>query len=411
MSEIAKVYFLTSLFPKELEAEITLQSKGAIANANNTLQWNLYSGLKLFHPNIFLLNFPNIGAYPTKYKKIFVSETNISLLDKTIGKSYSFFNLVFFKHYFKYLKIRSIVKNIFGSLDENEKCIFYVYDLYPSFLRALYELKNIYSSKKIYICLIVPDLLGKTGSRETFLYNFVLNKDRTVVSNSLTIVDSFVLLSEQMKEQLPINGKKYTVVEGIYNDDLDLCERTEDSNLKILFYSGAMDERNGVLNLLKAFSNILDQDYRLVLCGDGPLKSDIMKFSEKDSRILYKGQLPRQQVLNIQIQSTLLINPRLPGQDFTKYSFPSKTMEYFASGVPTLMYKLEGVPEEYFEYNFYLTDPSIDTLKNKILEICENEPSILKDKALKARDFILTKKNARAQCEKIYNICNNHLER
>ena len=43
-------------------------------------------------------------------------------------------------------------------------------------------------------------------------------------------------------------------------------------------------------------------------------------------------------------QSLWPVNPRQNNEEFTKYSFPSKTMEYLASGVPVVAYKLDGIP-------------------------------------------------------------------
>ena len=68
-------------------------------------------------------------------------------------------------------------------------------------------------------------------------------------------------------------------------------------------------------------------------------------------------------------------------------------MEYFASGVPTLLYKLPGIPEEYYDYCFTITELGVDALASKmntILDLSENE---LKECGVKAREFILNEKN------------------
>ena len=71
----------------------------------------------------------------------------------------------------------------------------------------------------------------------------------------------------------------------------------------------------------------------------------------------------------MQQQATLLVNPRKGHEEYTKYSFPSKTMEYMASGTPTIMYKLPGLPIEYEEYLVLLPDNSQETL-TAILKQC-----------------------------------------
>ena len=87
-----------------------------------------------------------------------------------------------------------------------------------------------------------------------------------------------------------------------------------------------------------------------------------------------------------------------------KYSFPSKTMEYLASGTPTLMYNLEGLPMEYHNYCFIQRDLSIDSLYKRILEICEMDSDYLYNFGQKARRFILENKTPEAQCLLVYNM-------
>ena len=50
----------------------------------------------------------------------------------------------------------------------------------------------------------------------------------------------------------------------------------------------------------------------------------------------------------------------------SKYFFPSKMMDYLASGTPTISTKLKGIPEEYFNYCFTIENGDPKTLKNKI---------------------------------------------
>jgi glycosyltransferase involved in cell wall biosynthesis len=105
----------------------------------------------------------------------------------------------------------------------------------------------------------------------------------------------------------------------------------------------------------------------------------------------------------------LLVNPRTPEGEFTRFSFPSKTMEYLASGVPTLLYKLPGIPEEYYKYCYTLEDVSPTALADKITEILRSDAIELQEKGKKAREFILAEKNPEVQCNKIYQLIEKQL--
>jgi glycosyltransferase involved in cell wall biosynthesis len=84
-----------------------------------------------------------------------------------------------------------------------------------------------------------------------------------------------------------------------------------------------------------------------------------------------------------------------------KYSFPSKTMEYMASGKPVVMYKLDGIPDEYDEYLFYADGSNgIEGLATKLKEVLNNYDSALV-KAECAKEFVLNNKNAKVQAKRI----------
>ena len=173
-------------------------------------------------------------------------------------------------------------------------------------------------------------------------------------------------------------------------------------------YSGAVDRRNGILILLEAFSLIKQSNYKLIICGDGSDKDAVIAAQHKDNRIEYKGQIPRETILELQREATLLINPRQPLEDFTKYSFPSKIMEYLASATPVLTYKLAGIPEEYFQYCYVIEDMSTIVLAGKIMEICSMDNEILLEKGRRAQNFILEKKNPQAQVSRILDMLSNN---
>lgn len=376
--------FLGSYFPKDKVEEITGKSIGPIANANNLWQWNFIHGLGSLKLKLCKYTFPQIGAFPNRYKGIFFHGTS------TCG---SFINLPLVKHLDRYLRTYKKVDSILKSYKGNT--VVFIYDLYIPFIYAILILKRKYSIK---VCLIVPDLIGFTGSPNCVFYKWKEDVERKMLSKVISKIDYFVLLTQYMAEPLRIKEKPYIVVEGMYNDVFkDIANIQCD---KVLFYSGALDERNGVKHLVEAF-NLLPKDYKLVICGDGTLKEWICKASAVDNRIVYKGQLLHQEVLRLQLQSSLLVNPRKSTGIFTKYSFPSKTLEYFASGVPVLMYKLKGIPAEYYNYCFTPEDESAICLANKIVEIHSMERTKLNKIGLDARNFILQNKTPEKQIARI----------
>ena len=97
------------------------------------------------------------------------------------------------------------------------------------------------------------------------------------------------------------------------------------------------------------------------------------------------------------------MNPRSNKEEYTKYSFPSKTMEYLATGRPVLMHKLKGIPDEYDKYIFYIGEDMAKSLQ----QIAQADPQMLADVGEKGKQFVLLNKNMKKQAEKIIRLIGN----
>ena len=160
-------------------------------------------------------------------------------------------------------------------------------------------------------------------------------------------------------------------------------------------------KRYGIMQLISAFYRINSGNYRLWICGSGNAEDEIKSFVEIDRRITYWGELANSEVRKLQKRATVLVNPRMSAELFTKYSFPSKIIEYLASGTPTISYRLAGIPDEYFDYCFVPDREDEDGLKQCIIDVCEMTSDELSSFGSKAKDFITKNKNPRAQAERI----------
>lgn len=400
-----KYYFLGSLFSEQRIKEIKKNSIGPISNANNLLQNNIIFGLANLIEDLKVVTLPNIGAYPKRYKKhnFSSSQESMLILGRDTCYNLGFLNLPIIKHISRLVSILKFFRK--EPLPANDKFVFYVYDLELEFLLFIYLLKKKYN--QAHVCLIAPDLPGMTGGNDGYLEKVMAKFTKKIVDYCLSSIDSFSFISQNMIEKLDVSDKPFTVVEGIYRDEncsVNIVNEMKENETLILFYSGALDERNGILNLISAFKLIDDEKYKLHIAGEGPLKEVIVNEEESDTRIVYFGQVDHEKVLSLQSKSHLLINPRQPVESFTRYSFPSKTMEYFASGIPTLMYRLPGVPTEYFNYCTILDDLSITALSREIVNICEIEYKCKTQLAVNAREFIFLRKNPIEQSKKLIKV-------
>ena len=396
-----KYLFLGLMYDQDNETEYIKNSKIGLQAAANTFQYALVNGFIENGVDISVLNSIPVGNFPKYYSKLFICSSNWEY--KNIKcKNIGFLNLPILKQISR--KIKFINQIVDWIREDDQPKTIVVYSLYVPFLQAIKYIKKIF--KHIKISVVVTDLYGKNGlSDKNRFRSFLMRQYQNKIDRLTKYIDSFTVLTKQMIKPLNIGNRPYTVVEGIYSENNNMIDFKK-SEKKVILYTGTLNYQFGINNLLDAFSLIDCKDYELLICGDGSEKNKVIELAKSDSRIKYLGFLPKNEILKLQGEATVLINPRQNNGEYTKYSFPSKTIEYLASATPLIAYKLDGIPDEYDDYIEYVEGNSVDDLKNKIIDICEMDRDKLIIKGNKNRNFIINNKNARYQTKKILDILN-----
>lgn len=397
------VVFLGGLFPKETEHEIISNSIGQIDNAANSFQWSLINGLDTqLMNNVTIINSLYIGAFPYKYSKLCIASYNFKHDANSKDKNTGFINLAGLKHFSKYLSIKPEITK-WAQNNSGKKKIVIGYSLTNVVVAILRHIKNTFPD--IITVIVVPDLpqYMNTSKKRPLINRLFKKISISHINENIYSIDGFVLLTKHMAGKLHIDTNKTVIIEGIANDSHQSNNLSipSDTNIITVAYTGALNERYGVTFLVQSFMLIHNINYRLVLCGAGDSERFITESAKHDSRIIYRGQLQRDEILNIQKNATVLINPRQNNEEFTKYSFPSKNMEYLSSGRPLIAYKLDGVPDDYDKYIHYVPDNEIETLANQIVKVCSMPKESLDLFGSIAREWILMEKNASVQANKI----------
>lgn len=399
-----KIIFLSGLFPKELEQEIMENSIYGIQNAANNLQWQILEGL-VFHTkgSLRVINSIYIGSYPYRYKKIAIKKSLFHIDNNEYkGINTFFINLPFIKQYSKYFSIKRKLDS--EIIDKNTIYVLIGYAMTNHITRILMKYRHLSNVKTI---LVVPDLpeYMNFSKKKTGLWKIFKNESIKSNYRNCKYISGFVFLTQKMADLNQFINKPYAIIDGITRVQENFLNSTFEKNEKFtVMYSGSLNKEYGVNDLLDAFDNIHEDNINLIICGDGGLKNQIIEKSKIDKRIEYLGVLPRAQVISLQKQSSVLINPRKNSGEFTKYSFPSKIIEYMSSGTPVLMYKLDGVSEEYYDKVFLIDNYS--SIDLAILDLYNKNTHELKTIGKKAKDFIEEYKNPVTQTQKIITLIN-----
>lgn len=392
------VIFVGSSKPESINE--FLLSIGSVVNyAGNTHQNALLEGLAELCNKLKVISCWTITPYP-KVKKLLFGRL---VMDCGKHKNNYVFtgvvNLPGINYISRFIRTRKEIKR---ALEKGEDNAVIVYEVHTPFLLAAATLR-----KEIkHIAVIVPDLPEFMIAHKN-PFRYVAKKiDHKIIDWCLKRSDSYVLLSEQMQERLPMKGKKWSLVEGVFHEKIERGA-VEKSPYKTIMYTGILHREKGIENLINAFSQIKDENYRLWIRGYGDYADEIVRISKQDKRITYLDPMPHAELVKLEQKATVMVNPTQPTLSFTKYFFPSKTMEYLASGTPTVMYKLPCMPPEYDEYIYYVNGESTEALRDKLIEVCEKPQSELNEFGAKASEFVLTKKNPIKQCENILSLIEN----
>lgn len=387
-------YFCGQIIPEKIMEENFEELKSHISVAGNTFYNALLDGIS--------------GTDSEVYTSTLLPKKLCDLYDKKFdGKWKTFFEKRSEKFVFRIINnLTSSVKGIFKfNKAEKSSQKYVVFDVLRLGAAVGGILAcNILRIKKIGIVTDVPGYRIKTTEKEGFFKKFC-DKFAQVLLKSF---DCYVLLSESMSEVIPLNGKPYTVIEGLYRiSDYDKKEDIDKYNEFTIMYAGSLMYRYGIMNLVNAVRAIEDEDIRLLVFGDGEAKEEIIDISEEDNRICYKGSVSHGEILCEERKASLLVNPRPVEDEYVKYSFPSKNMEYMASGTPVLLTNIPSLPEEYKEYVYLASNGSEEELNKQIISIkrSDDKASVSK-KSLLARKFILENKNQYVQAEKLVDFLN-----
>lgn len=401
------ILFLGGLYTHDDEDNIIKKSLNMPNFAANVHQWNIINGIDNINGRpIDILNADFVGSYPNEYKDIYIRKKKWSHKEGANDYSIGFLNIFLIKHIIKIISmtinsIKWVIK------EDNRKPILIIYSMHNPFLFAGYITKMIF--KKVTLCLIVPDLptffINNAG--RGVIYRFFKKIDCCFMDFLINKYDCFVLLTKQMKDKLNIQNKPYVVIEGIASEqNMSYKNNETNSNDITITYTGKTDIEFGIKELLDAFQLINEDNYKLIICGNGNGDKIVKEYSLRDNRIDWRGSLTRSEVLKIQANSTILVNPRSAVEEFTKYSFPSKTIEYMLSGRPVIMNKLEGIPEEYNEYLNWFDSEDPESMAKSIIRLCNHDKQKLDIMGERAKDFILDNKNETVQAKKMLKMIN-----
>lgn len=359
-----KILMICGVYAEENEQEVLSCSKGYVEQSANIFQRKLIKGIEKNGIEHQVISAPFIGAYPMRFKKSCFR----GFSEKNEKYEYVSFNNIWGVRNIS--RTRSLKKAVKEYIDreKEEELLILVYCPHTPFLEAALYAKDLKPKSKV--CLVVPDLPQYMNLNESGrgLYDFFKKYDIRHMEKFIAKVDSFVILTEPMKDVLKIGNRPYIVVEGIVDFESNRQHNiVPDDGIKRIVYTGKLNMKFGIKELVDSFMRIESSNYHLILCGDGDARNYVQEKADLDSRIKYMGMVTSAKAKEYIDMADVLINPRPNNEEYTKYSFPSKNIEYLMTGKPVVAYMLDGMPKCYEQF-MYIISSCAENIETVLLE-------------------------------------------
>lgn len=391
------ILFLTLLYPEETKVQTAAASRDGLQNQIDNYQRAFVRGIRenlRKGESLELVNSLPVGIFPLRYRKLWLRggrrNGNIRELPGL--------NLPWFKQKFREWGAEREILRWAKQSPENRTLL--VYTLYEPYMKAIRRAKRRCPDLKAAVIVTdLPNQWGLASYRKGLMKKIEYAMGREKI-HLCSVFDGFVLLTEPMREVLPVGEKPFTVIEGLILEK-ELPEEKRQTENAVL-YTGTLNRELGIAELLRAFEQM--PEVQLWLCGRGDMEDEVRRSAEKHPNIRYFGFVSQEEALSLQGRAATLINPRSPEGLYTRYSFPSKTLEYLRSGRPTLCYALEGIPEEYGQYLIYIQQSGADGIRQAVQEWLQKPAAEREARGRSGREYVLQQKNPKAQCNALLSM-------
>ena len=399
------ILYVGRFFPPGLLNTVKEDSKGKVGFSNHNFEMSLLKGLSQQQGiRVHAVTCPGVFSYPHNNTRFFTHGHKF-VAEGIESRSCAFCNLVGINRFWQISALkRAVQKEIMGfSSDESVHIIVNT----PNYvlLKAIAMARK-GARKHTTLTVVIPDIPSMITSLDHYnpIKNYLVKKfDRDTISLT-EHADHLVLLTEQMKE-LYRTPSRYIVMEGLKDVDEHAELSFEKKNEEIILYTGTLRKQFGVLNLLEAFEQMKHKaGVQLWICGSGDAEDKIREAAVRDKSIIFYGLVSGEKASELQKKATILVNPRTSEGEYTKYSFPSKTIEYLLAGKSVVMNRLPGIPEEYFNYVYTPKDETVSSLSTTLQEVIDTpwDKRLAVSKA--GYEFIRNAKNAKFQVSRIIDL-------
>lgn len=156
-----------------------------------------------------------------------------------------------------------------------------------------------------------------------------------------------------------------------------------------IVFAGTLMKFKGTDKLITAVSKMNTQAFELILCGDGPMKEEVEKYSRTFKNINYKGRVASDELKeNHFFNADLLINITQVEKKDEDFGFPSKLIDYILTGKPVLTNRFPALPLEFYNFVHVIENIDADGIRVAIENVSKKSEEELQLKCKNGYRFI-----------------------
>ena len=282
-------------------------------------------------------------------------------------------------------------------IDEKSKLL--VYNIYSPFFPFLYWACRI-NKVQLYAILYdlgVPPKRLKLGFASMMGYRFC----EIIAKHYIPKIDGRIIINEKIIDYYS-PGKDYVLIDGGINKSIiknlfPLKPSTSDAY--IFLCAGMLWDQNGTQLLLETMKMLKGQNIQLLFAGKGNDVPLIIQAAKEDDRIEYLGMLSMEELFRVYEKADVLLNLRIEEEE--DFHFPSKLLEYMATGKTVISTPIAHAERDYGDYIEILHDVSAEGLASLMTKICQTPKDELCKKGVKSREFMLSCRTWQARTKDI----------
>jgi glycosyltransferase involved in cell wall biosynthesis len=255
----------------------------------------------------------------------------------------------------------------------------------------------------------------KNESKRSEIYPLLLEREKEGIKNADHVITVDKRLKDYVISEFNYPEEKVTVMHNaVDTNSFKPISKEEQVKLKqesklsqkdfVILVPRRLVEKNGVIYAVRAMKNLESKNVTMIIAGDGPERTKIMKEANGDLRVRFIGAIPHDKIAFYYKMSDALVIPSITTHGIQEASSLAM-LEGMACGKTVICSSIGGMREIILHMkNGVLTQEKNPTDIAKAIETVVTNRTLALDIGNEARKYAMRSHSYDAHAKKVFNI-------